>query len=188
MSYELEPNQFVSRYPVHNTFPNYSMRTEIIGLPNLRYKNNKIYFISKTPIKIIINDIKKYIYEVPLDDIQLYGTVIIDDVKINCIILEEEDDEYLKIKITFQDRYDIFKKDIQLFAKYIEAKILNISYRYNNNVEASNMIEEKIYDEFMNHNEDNCDSECDNDYDNDNDNNYDNDYENDFNNIDYDEK
>lgn len=95
-------------------------------LPNLRYKNNNIYFISNNPIKIKKNNKIDYIYEYILKNISLTGKITCINTELNCTILEKEDKDGLIVNIKYRDSSDIYKPDMQKFARAIEAAILRI--------------------------------------------------------------
>jgi len=95
-------------------------------LPNLRYKNNNIYFISKNPIKIKKNNKIDYINEYILKNISLTGKITCIKTELNCTILKKEDKNGLIVNIKYRDNSDIYKQDMQKFARAIEAAILGI--------------------------------------------------------------
>ena len=150
-------------------------------LPNLRYKNNNVYFISKYPIKIKKNNKIEYINEYILENISLTGKIKCINTELNCKILEKEDDDGLIVNIKFRDGPDIYKQDMQKFARAIEASILGIDLMEDYDSDESDEDESydndysyyanKMYDE-ISYNDDNTqNSEIieefdDNDYDN----------------------
>jgi hypothetical protein len=95
-------------------------------LPNLFYKNKNIYFKPKNPIKTTINGKIKYNYQFLLNNISLTGKIYCLDIELNCIILEKEDKDGLLVNIKFRDNLHIYKKDMQKFARAVEASILGI--------------------------------------------------------------
>ena len=95
-------------------------------LPNLRYKNDNIYFISKNPIKIKKNNKIDYINEYILKNISFTGKITCINTELNCTILKKEDKNGLIVNIKYRDSSDIYKQDMQKFARAIEAAILGI--------------------------------------------------------------
>jgi hypothetical protein len=95
-------------------------------LPNLRFKNNNVYFVSKNPIKIKKNDKIDYINEYILENISLTCKIKCINTELNCTILEKEDKNGLIVNIKFRDETDIYKHTMQKFARAAEAAILGI--------------------------------------------------------------
>jgi hypothetical protein len=121
---KLSPEEFFSRHPV---IPDPLVEKSIdVLLPNLRYKNNDVYFIFKNPIKIIVNDKKEFKTEMLLKNLSLTGEVFVMDIKIKCLISTEERDDGLKVNLKYMDRHYLYKSDICKFARAVESAILNI--------------------------------------------------------------
>jgi hypothetical protein len=96
-------------------------------LPNLKYKNNKIYFICKDgSLKIIKNNKTIFIKEYALKNISLTGRFYCMGIELNCTILEKEIENGLEINIKYLDNYNINRDHLKKFARTVEAKILNI--------------------------------------------------------------
>lgn len=115
-------------------------------LPNLRYKNNNIYFISKNPIKIKKNNKIDYIDEYILKNISLTGKITCISTELNCTILEKEDKDGLIVNIKYRDSSDIYKQDMQKFARTVEAAILGIDLM--EDIEDESEISDTYYDEY----------------------------------------
>jgi hypothetical protein len=99
-------------------------------LPNLRFRNGNVYFLSNKPIKLtdIKTKNKNSHYEFILENISLKGSVFIKDIKFNCEILEEEIKNGLKIKVSYIDQYLVIDKVyMQKVSRAVEAKILGIN-------------------------------------------------------------
>jgi hypothetical protein len=118
-------------------------------LPNLRYKNNNVYFISKYPIRIKKNNKIDYINEYILENISLTGKIKCINTELNCTILEKEDEDGLIVNIKYRDGPDIYKQDMQKFARVIEAAILGIDLMEDDESEESD-----AYSNFSNYNND----------------------------------
>jgi hypothetical protein len=141
-----------------NCFNLYGIREHDVLLPNLRFKNNKIYYYSINPLRITKNGKKEYLNEILLDNLVLETTVYYLDIEIRCKILEIEDKNGLIMNLKFRDRHDISNRDVQDFARYIEAKILKInSYEpiYTEYTDESNT------DDLDNDDDEDCDDEDD---------------------------
>ena len=95
-------------------------------LPNLKYKNNKIFYIFKDPFKIIQNKKIKFIKEYDLGDISLTGKIYCMGTEIKCKILEKEIDNGLEVNICYIDTPNINRDHKKKFARALEARILNI--------------------------------------------------------------
>lgn len=96
-------------------------------LPNLRYKNGNVYFKSKYPIKLKINDKLIYKNEFILKDLQMDGNIDYMGTNLICNILKEELEDGLKINIEYYSNRYTSLSDMQKFARYIEACILDIN-------------------------------------------------------------
>lgn len=119
-------------------------------LPNLRYKNNNIYFISKYPIKIKKNNKIIYINEYLLENISLTGKITCIDTELNCTILEKEDNNGLIVNIKFRDGPFIYKQDMQKYARAIEAAILGIDLMEDNETDISDTCSDNDYSYYVN--------------------------------------
>jgi hypothetical protein len=106
-------------------------------LPNLRYKNNNIYFIPKNPIKIRLNGKIEYKYEFILEDMELTAKINCIDTELTCKILEKENENGLIVNIKFRDNSYICKQDMQKFARAVEAAILDIDLMDDNDSDIS---------------------------------------------------
>jgi len=133
-----------------NCFNLYGMKECDVLLPNLRYKNDNVYYYSTNPLKINKNNRVEYINEILLEDLVLEATVYYSDIEIKCKILKKENDNGLVVNIRFRDRHDICNRNIQMFAKYIEASILKI-----------NIEDDYCYEEY---NEEDCNDNFTDDY------------------------
>lgn len=98
----------------------------IVVLPNLRYKNDNIYFISKNPIKVKINNKIEFTNEFIIKDIALNGNITCMNTYIECEIIPKEFEDGIHINMKFIDNCDIYTNEIQKFARAIESKILGI--------------------------------------------------------------
>ena len=98
----------------------------VVLLPNLRYKNNNIFFISKSPIKTTLQNKITYRTEFLLEGISLFGKIRCDGTDIQCQIIEKEYNDGMEIKLKYQKNMNISSHDIKKFARSIEAKILGI--------------------------------------------------------------
>jgi len=96
-------------------------------LPNLKYKNKKIYVIFKDPLKIIKNNEIKYLKEYYLGDISLTGKIYCMGIEINCNIIEKEHENGLEVNIKYLDNPNINRDHMKKFARCLEAKILDIN-------------------------------------------------------------
>jgi hypothetical protein len=106
-------------------------------LPNLRYKDEKVYFISKNPIKIKLNDKIEYKNEFLLENISFTGKIYCVNTELNCKIVEKSDDNGLIVNIKFRDGPNIYNQDMQKFARAVEAAILGIDLMEDNNSQIS---------------------------------------------------
>jgi hypothetical protein len=104
----------------------YENKSYEVLLPNLRYKNNNVCFIPKYPIKIKKNNKIDYINEYVLENLSLTGKITCINTELNGRILEKEDENGLIVNIKYRDGPDIYKQDVQKFARAIEAAILGI--------------------------------------------------------------
>jgi len=95
-------------------------------LPNLFFKNKNIYFKPRNPIKTTINGKIEYNTQFLLNNISLTAKKYCLGIELNCIILEKEHKDGLLVNIKFKDTTHIYKKDMQKFARAIEAAILGI--------------------------------------------------------------
>ena len=106
-------------------------------LPNLRYKNKNIYFIPKNPIKIKLNGKVEYKYDFLLENISFTGKIFCINTELNCIVIEKEDEDGLIVNIKYRDGPNIYKQDMQKFARAVEASILGIDIMDDDNSELS---------------------------------------------------
>lgn len=101
------------------------MKSYNVLLPNLRYINKNIYFVSKVPIKLCIDE--KIVYQTNfLLDISLTGEISYLDTDIKCTIIEKEHDDGLEVNLSYEDNYDIYTTDLKTIAQIAEATILGI--------------------------------------------------------------
>jgi hypothetical protein len=119
-----------------------SIKKEIVLLPNLKLKNNKIYFTLMHPTKIFIKKKNTHINDFLIDNVSMHGSTIYNSILINYDILNEELEKGLKIKIMYNENDFLYKKDIQKIAKNIESYIIGIE---DNNVDAYNISDEIEY-------------------------------------------
>lgn len=97
-------------------------------LPNLRYKNNDgIYFKSKNPIKLEINNKTIFKNEFLLKDLAYSQTLNYMDIDIHCTIIKIEYDDGLKMNIKYDSNEYNYTSFMQKIARYIEASILGIN-------------------------------------------------------------
>ena len=106
-------------------------------LPNLRYKDKKVYFILKNPIKIKLNNKIEYKNEFVLENISLTGKIYCINTELNCKIVEKSDNNGLIVNIKFRDGPNIYNQDMQKFARAVEAAILGIDLMEDNNSQIS---------------------------------------------------
>ena len=150
-----------------NYFP-INENSEIISydalLPNLKYKNGNIFFISKEQIS--------FQKEFLLNNISLTGEILCIRTKINFKILEKEVHNGLIINIQYKEQTEIFKQDRQKIARAIEASILGIDLMDDNNSDIDDFSytnylsleedNEEEYDEEDDEEDDEIDNEADN--------------------------
>jgi hypothetical protein len=96
-------------------------------LPNLRYKNDGIYFKSKNPIKLEINNKTIFKNEFLLKDLEYSQTLNYMDIYINCTIIKTEYDDGLKMNIKYDSNEYNYTSFMQKIARYVEASILGIN-------------------------------------------------------------
>jgi hypothetical protein len=96
-------------------------------LPNLRYKNEQIYFKSKSPIKLKINDKIIFNNEFILKDLSFSQTLNYMDMDIHCTIIKIEYDDGLKMNIKYNSNEYNYTSFMQKIARYVEASILGIN-------------------------------------------------------------
>ncbi len=100
-------------------------------LPNLRYKNNNIYYYSSNPIKLKSSKSKLGYYyqrEFKLDNLQLYDEMTTYGITYYIEILPKYLTNGLEISVKYSDPYDILHKyDQKKIARAIEFKILGIN-------------------------------------------------------------
>jgi hypothetical protein len=93
-------------------------------LPNFKYKNGKISFIFKQPLKLDIMKKIVWINESEIDNVNIFDSVLYDYEDISYKIIEEPFNEGLKVYI-YQKYSDIVPL-IHHIIQYIEANILKI--------------------------------------------------------------
>lgn len=96
-------------------------------LPNLRYKNDGIYFKSKNPIKLEINNKTIFKNEFLLKDLSYSQTLNYMDIYINCTIIKTEYDDGLKMNIKYDSNEYNYTSFMQKIARYVEGSILGIN-------------------------------------------------------------
>lgn len=96
-------------------------------LPNLRYKNDGIYFKSKNPIKLEINNKTIFKNEFLLKDLAYSQTLNYMDIDIHCTIIKTEYDDGLKMNIKYNSNEYNYTSFMQKIARYVEASILGIN-------------------------------------------------------------
>jgi len=149
--------RFFQSDDIINCFNLYGMKECDVLLPNLRYKNDSVYYYSKNPLKINKNNRVEYINEILLEDLVLEATVYYSDTEIKCKILKKEDENGLIVNIRFRDRHDISNRHIQMFARYIEASILKINIE--DEYPQEEYYEEEFEDEFSEDNHSSIDDD-----------------------------
>jgi hypothetical protein len=107
-------------------------KNETVLLPNLKLKENKIYFTLKNQLKISINKKNTFINNFFIDNVSLYGKTNYNNILVNYNIINEEREYGLKIKIMYDENDFLYKLDIKKIAKSIEGDILGI-IDYSNN-------------------------------------------------------
>lgn len=96
----------------------------IVLLPNLRYIDSKIYFISKHPEKCNIKKIKTFIKNFQIDIESLHKRITYNGKQIDYDIINEAHKDGLKVKIMYNiNDLEIY---IQQIAKNTEGDILGI--------------------------------------------------------------
>jgi len=107
-------------------------KNEIVLLPNLKLKENKIYFTLKNQLKIFIKKKNSFINNFLIDTSSMYGTKTYNNILVNYDIINEEREYGLKIKIMYDENDVLYKLDIKKIAKSIEGDILGIIYNSSN--------------------------------------------------------
>lgn len=167
------------------------MSTEFrVLLPNLRYQNNDIYFISHRPIKLKKNGKNYFQTEFPLGFKKRFSSIKYKGVQYECTIIEKEEEDGLIVSVKYETNYDnnychdTFK--MKKLAKLFESYILNIrSYSDNDDRDDDLEISEYCQKEIKKNSLSSSSYDND-DYDNNNNNNdYHNDYQNDYHNDKY---
>ncbi len=164
------------------------MNYTVVKIPNLKFKDNRVYFVSKYPIKIVYKGKVEYKNELPID-VNLNDYIRVDGENIHYSIQKETLEDFVKIHI-YSSVYNC-----QKYTKFIHSTILGIpidepklndiyendsikeydNYEYNNNYS---------YKDNVNNNKYSYHDDYDNNYDNNDYNNndyYDEDYEDPFN-------
>lgn len=101
-------------------------KNETVLLPNLKLKENKIYFTLKNQLKISIKKKNTFINNFLIDNVSLYGKTNYNNILVNYDIINEEHENGLKIKIMYDENDFLYKLDIKKIAKSIEGDILGI--------------------------------------------------------------
>jgi len=101
-------------------------KSHIVLLPNLRLKENKIYFTLKSPLKICIKKKNTFVSSFLINNVSMYGKTEYNDVFVNYDIINEECNNGLKIKIMYDENNFLYSVDIKKIAKNIECDILGI--------------------------------------------------------------
>jgi hypothetical protein len=96
-------------------------------LPNLRYKNDCIYFKSKSPIKLKVNNKTIFKDEFLLKDLSFTQTLNYMDMDIHCKIIKVEYDDGLKMNIKYDSNEHNYMSIMQQIARFVEASILGIN-------------------------------------------------------------
>ena len=96
-------------------------------LPNLRYKNNGIYFKLKDPIKLEINNKIIFKNEFLLKDLEYSQTLNYMNIDIHCTIIKTEYDDGLKMSIKYDSNEYNYTSFMQKIARFVEASILGIN-------------------------------------------------------------
>jgi len=116
-------------------------------LPNLKYKDKKVYFICKDgPLKIKKDNKIEFVREYSLGDISLNGKFFCMDIEINCTILEKENNNGLEVNIKYNDSPNINRDHMKKFARALEARILDINI--DEDYESDNSSEFNFQDEY----------------------------------------
>ena len=131
-------------------------KKETVLLPNLKLKENKIYFTLKNPFKIFIKKEKTFINDFLIDNVSMYGKTTYNDILVNYDIINEEREYGLKVKIMYDENDFLYKIDIKKIAKSIESDILGILNNLSNeyNTSENNQSVKKIERYFMKENTD----------------------------------
>ena len=114
---------FILNYPTKNA-------NFIAILPNLRYKDEHIYFKSTKTILIKDNNKIKNENEFILENCSLKNTILYKNINFTFIVIKEENDEGLKITVEYDSMNDLitfYTLEKQKIARYIEGCILGIS-------------------------------------------------------------
>ena len=101
-------------------------KKELVLLPNLKLKENKIYFTLKNQLKLFIKKKNSFISDFLIDNITMYGKTTYNNILVNYDIINEERENGLKIKIMYDENDFLYKIDIKKIAKSIEGDILGI--------------------------------------------------------------
>lgn len=98
-------------------------------LPNLRYKKNsdKLYFKSKHPIKLKINNKNVFKDEFVLKDLSFSQTLNYNGIDIHCNIIKIEYDDGLKMNIKYNSNEYNYMSFMQKVAKFAEGCILGVN-------------------------------------------------------------
>jgi len=103
------------------------MESITILCPNLNYRNGEIHFISKFPIKLILNDKKEFLTDFSLGrKIALKSSFHIFGYNISCRIIEKNLEKGLKINLKYDKEYNIPKYQLQKIGFFIETSILKL--------------------------------------------------------------
>lgn len=123
-------------------------------MPNLKYKDKKIYFISKNPIKLIINNNIEFKREEIFKNISLTGKLQCLSKNIQFKIIEEELDNGLKVNINIDHCGSIDRCEMQKIARVVEAFMLGIDLMDETETDENEYFIEEEHDEDDEYDED----------------------------------
>ena len=122
-------------------------------LPNLRYKNNKLYFISNKIIKTKNRNKFEHKIEFELSSIGSSSKLHYMNYEIQCSIIKEELQNGVKIDVSLKNINNLSKYEMQKIARYIESSVLSINIDYESDTTS---------DQYDNSSKYNKDENCDN--------------------------
>lgn len=163
-------NELIRRHEVYNGYEYINVGKDLSYdalLLQLRYKDKEIHYISKNPIKLIIDNKLKFKKNEILKNKSLTGEFICIDKKVKFKIIEEELDNGMKVNITIDRCGDISKCEMQKIARSLEAFMLGIDLT--NEIELNEYMEYLYEDQFNKLNLNNYQSNIDEDEDEDED-------------------
>ena len=99
-------------------------------LPNLRYKNingGEIYFKCKNPIKLILNNKKKFVNDFLLKNLDFEKVIDYYGIDLYCTIIKYEYDDGLKINIKYEGNEYNYMSAMQKIGQYVECSILGLN-------------------------------------------------------------